>query len=205
MKKNLCVMLALLMLLAGCGSKQPTVETTQPVTEASAETVPETTGEVTEATEETAAAEEVTETTEEAVPEEEPFESAFQFTTTDFAGETVTEAIFKGYDLIFINFWEPWCGPCVGEMPDLERLNQAYGDRVLILGVFNTEDGVAEVLADTGVTYPILRACPEFEPFYTPYVPTTVFLSEHGAVLKEPEPGAMPYEMWEILVNMYLQ
>ena len=55
-----------------------------------------------------------------------------------------------------INFWEPWCGPCVGEMPELEQMYQNRGGELLILGVYWTEDGAAEVLSETGITYPVI-------------------------------------------------
>lgn len=190
MKKKFLIAIALVLLfaLAGCGSKQtPTEPTVPPATEP-----------VTESTE-SPDTNLMTEPTE-IIPETK-LESGFTFTTTNLAGETVTEAIFEGYDLVIINLWEPWCGPCVGEMPDMEKINQEYGDRVLILGVFSTEDGVEEVLAETGVTYPIVRDCPDFEPFYTPYVPTTVVLDGQGNQLTEPEPSAMPYEGWRELVE----
>jgi thiol-disulfide isomerase/thioredoxin len=28
-----------------------------------------------------------------------------------------------------IDFWGPWCGPCVGAMPDLHRVYKEYHDR----------------------------------------------------------------------------
>jgi len=45
----------------------------------------------------------------------------------------------KGKDTVFvINFWATWCGPCVKELPDFERLNKEYGDgrvKVLLISV----------------------------------------------------------------------
>lgn len=201
MKKILCFIFALALLLVGCGSKQTPTEVTQP---AASETATEAVTEAaTEAPTEAPAAE-IPETTEAAAPAEEAAAPAFRFTTTDLAGETVTEAIFTGYDLIIINEWEPWCGPCVGEMPALERIHQEHGDRVLILGAFFTEDGVEEVLRETGVTYPVIHNCPEFAPFSTDYVPTTVALDGQGNLLYGPEVGAMPYENWKALVEELL-
>jgi cytochrome c biogenesis protein CcmG, thiol:disulfide interchange protein DsbE len=56
---------------------------------------------------------------------------------------------------LLINFWAEWCGPCRQEMPDLEAVHQALGDRVRFIGV-NFEDRVPVALAfadEVGVTY----------------------------------------------------
>ena len=51
---------------------------------------------------------------------------SFAFSTTAIDGSTVDESLFEGKKLIMINLWEPWCGPCVQEMPALEKLYQEY-------------------------------------------------------------------------------
>jgi cytochrome c biogenesis protein CcmG, thiol:disulfide interchange protein DsbE len=63
-------------------------------------------------------------------------------------------ACWLGEPLV-INFWAEWCGPCRAEMPDLEAVHQALGDRVRFIGV-NFEDRVPVALAfadEVGVTY----------------------------------------------------
>jgi len=38
--------------------------------------------------------------------------------------------------LLVLNFWATWCAPCVAEMPDLEKAQQEFADRnVVIVGV----------------------------------------------------------------------
>jgi len=102
--------------------------------------------------------------------------SALRFKTVDRAGNTADESLLAGHSLVILNFWEPWCPPCVGEMPELEKLYEAYKDRgLLILGIYSEkgmEDKVDEVLADAGTSYPILRSCKDFDAFATGYVPT---------------------------------
>ena len=34
-----------------------------------------------------------------------------------------------GGQIVLMNFWATWCGPCVREMPSLERLHQKIGSR----------------------------------------------------------------------------
>ena len=134
-----------------------------------------------------------------------PFAPEFLFSTTDFEGNEVTEQLFAGHKLTILNFWEPWCGPCVSEMPDLQRLSQEYaGKGVQVVGVFatpNADEEVQAVLDKTGVTYPILRYTSEFDFLQTGYVPTTVIIGSSGNVLTEPFSGAMDYDGWTALIE----
>ena len=134
----------------------------------------------------------------------------FTFVTETFGGEAFTSDDVKDAKVVMINMWEPWCGPCVGEMPDLEKLYQTYKDQgFVILGVFSdttADDDATKVLEDTGVTYPILRMSKEFAGFQTGYVPTTVFLTGEGALLHEdPVIGAHTYEEWDRIVSGLLE
>lgn len=134
-----------------------------------------------------------------------PFAPEFLFDTTDFEGNPVTEQILAGHSLTVLNFWEPWCGPCVGEMPDLQKISQEYASKgVQVIGVFATPDAdedVQAVLDDTGVTYPILRYTSEFDFLQTGYVPTTVLISGSGAIVADPFSGALGYDEWVKLIE----
>ena len=133
----------------------------------------------------------------------------FTFSTTDRDGKTWDESVFSSHSLTMINFWEPWCGPCVGEMEDLQRLQDTYADRGFqILGVYQTpgmEEDVDAVLHSTGVTYPILHYTGEFDVFQSGYVPTTVFVDGSGHVIGEGDSalyiGSNSYEGWAAIVE----
>ena len=135
------------------------------------------------------------------------FNPAFQFSTEDLQGNTVTEQVFAD-KLTVLNFWEPWCGPCVAEMPYLEKLNLEYADRgVQVIGVFATKDADEDVLAvleNTGATYPILRYVKEFGQLQTGYVPTTVIIDGSGAIVYGPVAGALNYAGWCALIEELL-
>lgn len=111
----------------------------------------------------------------------------FTFSTTDRDGKVWDESAFSDYKLIMINFWEPWCGPCVREMPDLQKLYEQYKeDGFLIIGVYSSTDresDVKSIIKDAGITYPILKYTGNFKIFESGYVPTTVFVDGQGHVL----------------------
>lgn len=138
-----------------------------------------------------------------------PIAMQFHFQTVDLKGNAVDETIFAGYDLIMINCWAYWCGPCINEMPDLEQLHQAYPN-LLLLGVSVDNDEpilVRRAVETTGVTYPILEPADDLETICTvsQYIPATFFLAPDGTLLcEEPYVGSKSYEAWAAIVEEYL-
>lgn len=63
----------------------------------------------------------------------------------DFSLQSMDGGMVKLSDLrgqvVMVNFWATWCGPCRQEMPHLEALYQRYGDLgFTLLGVNVEED-----------------------------------------------------------------
>lgn len=87
-----------------------------------------------------------------------------------------------------LNFFASWCVPCVTEMPELESLHQAEGDKVAFVGI-NVNDGVENgraTVSRTGVTYDVVR-----DPLGDALtavggvnMPTTVVVKPDGTVAK---------------------
>lgn len=131
------------------------------------------------------------------------------FSTTDIDNNSVSLSDFQEAKVIMLNFWEPWCGPCVREMGDLEKLYEAYKDSGFVLiGAFTTQGqdaDVRSVMSNCGTTYPILRASESMYEFMTEYVPTTIFLDGSGRILvEEPVIGAKKYSDWESIITKLL-
>lgn len=137
-----------------------------------------------------------------------PEAEGFVFSATDLNGNTVDSDSFSDYDLVLMNFWAYWCGPCVAEMPDLEKLHQEYPN-VLFLGVSVDNLSPSETeqaIKDTGVTYPILlpdEALTELMNEH-PYIPFTYFFRPDGTQLGDPIIGGKSYDDWKRLLELYL-
>lgn len=76
----------------------------------------------------------------------------------DLAGRRVSlPAAYAGRPLL-INFWASWCGPCIKEMPELDRYaasQGANGAQVVGIALDHAED-VRAFLQRTPVAYPVL-------------------------------------------------
>lgn len=136
--------------------------------------------------------------------------AALTFETTDIDGNEITMELLSEAKVIMLNFWEPWCGPCVSEMGDLEKLYEEYKDEgFVILGAFMTQgqdDEVKMVMENCKTTYPIIRATEDMTAYMTKYVPTTVFFDGSGKkLLEEPVIGAREYSDWEKMILDFLE
>ncbi len=49
-------------------------------------------------------------------------------TSTPISAATFDEKVLKGNGVIVVDFWAPWCGPCVRTAPEMEKVAIALGD-----------------------------------------------------------------------------
>ena len=99
-----------------------------------------------------------------------------------------------------VNVWGTYCPPCIGEMPDLEKLSQSLPENAQIVGLIcdvtyqNSEDTqkAIDICEKAGVTYTnivldesLLKFSSQFY-----YIPTTFFVDSEGKMIGDMIIGA---------------
>ena len=115
-----------------------------------------------------------------------PGSAAPDFSLAARDGGKVRLADLKG-QVVMINFWATWCGPCRQEMPLLAQLNTKYEPLgFTLLGVNVEPDSAAAVtwLKGMPVTFPILFDTDSTVAgsFGVEGMPSTVFVDRKGQV-----------------------
>ena len=113
-------------------------------------------------------------------------QAAPDFALKSSTGENLRLSEFRG-DVVMINFWATWCGPCRQEMPLLDELYQRY-ERVgfSLLGVNIDDDSrkAMTMISDLGVNFPVLfdstKAVSKL--YQVDAMPVTVIVDRDGKV-----------------------
>jgi len=111
----------------------------------------------------------------------------------DLLGSTQNlNTLYAGRPLL-INVWASWCGPCIEEMPELNRYAQAQGpDGVQVIGLaLDTPDNIRWFLGRVPVSYPIVVDTPGRADASVwlgntkGVLPYSVLVSAQGRILKQ--------------------
>ncbi len=106
------------------------------------------------------------------------------FTLESRSGENIRLQDLRG-EVVMLNFWASWCGPCRQEMPLMDELYGQYKDlgfTILAVNVDENRDEAHRFLDAVPVNYPILYD-PESsvsELYEVQAMPTTVMIDRDG-------------------------
>ncbi|MBQ6519550.1 MAG: TlpA family protein disulfide reductase [Anaerolineaceae bacterium] len=116
-----------------------------------------------------------------------------QFETTDIDGNPVNSVdLFSQHEITMLNLWGTWCGPCIQELPELEKVSQKLAEMDgAVVGLLNDGKGGNDVelakryLSENGVTYLNILSPENMDEAIThqSYYPMTLFVNRKGVVI----------------------
>jgi len=130
------------------------------------------------------------------------------FSLPSRAGDTVTLDKLKG-QVVMINFWASWCGPCRTEMPLLDQMYKRYSSLGFTLIGVNVEADTKDaekLLASMPVTFPVVfdRESKVSKMYDVNAMPSSVFIDRKGNVSESIE-GILLVEEFEEKVKPLLR
>jgi thiol-disulfide isomerase/thioredoxin len=109
------------------------------------------------------------------------------FVTIDQNGNTVDLKTYLGKNVVMLDFWATWCGPCIKAMPHVASVAEKYEDRGLIFFFVNERedpDTVKEFMASMKLD---ARVAMDFDgkiqkAYLGPGLPHSVIIGKDGTV-----------------------
>ena len=113
-------------------------------------------------------------------------QQAPDFALKSSTGENLRLSEYRG-DVVMINFWATWCGPCRQEMPLLDELYSRYqrvGFNLLGVNIDDDSNRAMNMIEELGVNFPVLfDARKEVSKLYeVEAMPVTVIVDREGTV-----------------------
>ena len=113
-------------------------------------------------------------------------QEAPDFVLKSAAGANLRLSEYRG-DVVMINFWATWCGPCRQEMPLLDDLYNRYqrvGFNLLGVNIDDDSGRAMQMVEELGVTFPVLfdeqKAVSKL--YQVEAMPVTILVDRHGTV-----------------------
>ncbi len=113
-----------------------------------------------------------------------------EFSAKTVEGGEISNDVFKDSKLTVVNVWGSWCGPCVQEIPELQKLSENMKDKnVNVIGIAQDAgsnfQAVKEVLDKSKVTYQNVIPSGPTEDFVMSLqaFPTTFFVDSQGKIV----------------------
>lgn len=147
--------------------------------------------------------------------------SKITFTANEISGKNVTNEIFEKNKITMLNIWGTFCGPCIREMPDLAKLNEANkNNKVEVVGIIidildrrgnvdpRIKSDAQTIIKKTGANY--THIIPSKEMMIgllrdIQVVPTTIFVDSNGKQIGEAFFGSRSQKDWQKIIDELLK
>ena len=138
----------------------------------------------------------------EKITEEEPAPeyTGIALSVQDLDGNAVqTQDIFSSHKYTVVNMWATWCGPCVGEIPELAKMEEELAEKDCgLVGLLVDSDAgsirdAKDILSGSDAAYLNIVMTRDLDRlFSSDYIPATFFVDQSGNIVGEPIVGADP-------------
>ena len=107
----------------------------------------------------------------------------------DLDGKELSLDTYKG-KVVLLNFWATWCGPCRAEIPSLIRMQEAYKERLQIIGMDvddENEEQLRAFVKNQGINYPVAMTSVPVRIAYggIAALPTVFVINRDGEVVQK--------------------
>jgi peroxiredoxin len=108
------------------------------------------------------------------------------FTLAGLTGQQAALSQYKG-QVVMVNFWATWCGPCQQEMPLLDQMYKKYkpaGFTLIGVNVDKEAPAVKDLMARKPVSFPVLLdpANQVSKAYHVDEMPSSVLIDRKGEI-----------------------
>lgn len=111
------------------------------------------------------------------------------FSARTLDGDTVKLSDLRG-QVVLLDFWASWCGPCLAEMPNVKKTYNEFKDKgFTVVGISgdHTEKDLRDFLAKNDYDWKMIYQSPDeegtvLEQYGIQYFPTTYLLDREGTI-----------------------
>jgi thiol-disulfide isomerase/thioredoxin len=118
--------------------------------------------------------------------------ASLDWTVKSLDGTVVNLAEHAGDKALFLNFWATWCGPCVAEMPSIEKLYSIFGNDMAFVCVSSEQAAtLKKFMEEKNFSVPLFVA--DVDPprdLNASAIPATFIIAPGGKILLKHMGGA---------------
>ena len=139
------------------------------------------------------------------------------FSTKSLEGKEISDDMFAKNKVTMLNIWGTFCPPCIKEMPDLAKLNEANKEKgVEVAGIVidltdrngniipQAKKDADTIIAKTGANYTHIVPSKDMMNGLlrnVQAVPTTIFVNSEGKIIGQIYMGARSQKDWQRIID----